>query len=430
MNTPTPPSAHPLDIVAAKRDGQTLTDRHIHTLIERYVAGDVSDALMAAFAMAVCCRGMSIDETSALCDAMVASGERMTYPGVSRPLVDKHSTGGVGDKTSLVLAPMLAAIGAGVPMLSGRGLGHTGGTLDKLESMTGFRVTQDEAAIRALLTTPGGVICAANATLAPADAKLYALRDATATVPALPLIAASIMSKKIAEGTGALVLDVKVGSGAFLPDLDQARLLAQTMVDLGKRAGVRTRALLTDMHAPLGMAVGNALEITEVLETLAGGGPRDLRQLVTALGRHMAELAGLDEDPVTTLDDGRAMDTWRAMVRAQGGDPDAALPRADVVVDVRAHRGGRVTGVDAKRVGEISWHLGAGRSRPGEAIDHRVGLCLVCKPGDRLYTGDRIGVIHASDEATAARAAEALTAVIAFDDANWEARPLVHETIG
>jgi thymidine phosphorylase len=421
---------YPLHVVGRKRDGLTLSADEITCLVERYVTGEVSDALMAAFAMAVCCRGMNLDETSALCDAMVRSGTRMTYPGVTRPIVDKHSTGGVGDKTSLVLAPMLAAIGAAVPMLSGRGLGHTGGTLDKLEAIPGFKVVQNDMMITDRLRNPGCVICAAHAGLAPADAKLYALRDATSTVPALPLIAVSIMSKKIAEGTDALVLDVKVGSGAFLPDLAQARLLAETMVGLGARAGVRTRALLTDMSSPLGLTVGNALEITEVLETLAGGGPRDLRELVGALARSMAELAGLDGDPVTTLDDGRAMDVWRRMVEAQSGDPDAAMPLAPVRYTLRAERQGLITGIDARRVGEIAWTLGAGRSVPGEPIDHRVGLCLAIKPGERIEYGSTIAVIHAADEASAEQAGRDLEALIRLDDAAWVKPALVIETIG
>lgn len=418
----------PLTTVARKREGHPLTRDEIADLVERYTDGRVSDALMSAFTMAVCCKGMTVEETTALCDAMINSGKRLDLPS-NRPLVDKHSTGGVGDKTSLVLAPMLAAIGAGVPMLSGRGLGHTGGTLDKLEAIPGFRVVQSSEEIAAALRAPGCVICAAHKDLAPADAKLYALRDATATVPALPLIAASIMSKKIAEGTDALVLDVKVGAGAFLPDIEQARELATAMVALGTRAGVRTRALLTDMSTPLGNAVGNTLEVVEALETLAGGGPADLRELVATLARHMAELAGIGEDPVATLDDGRAMDAWRAMVVNQGGDPDAKLTAAPVVHPVHAERSGILTGIDALGIGQLAWRLGAGRSVPGEKIDHRVGLTLAAKPGDVVQRGSLLATIHAADETSAASAAEAFAETLAWDTRGWLPGPLVLDII-
>jgi thymidine phosphorylase len=368
---------------------------------------ETSDAQMAAFLMAVNCRGLGMPATHELTRAMTASGRRLSYPA-GGPLVDKHSTGGVGDKTSLLLAPMLAAIGARVPMLSGRGLGHTGGTLDKLEAIRGFNVDLDDEELQRALATVGAAIAAAGSALAPADRRMYALRDTTATVPSTALIAASIMSKKIAEGTDALVLDVKHGSGAFLPEPDDARNLARLMVEIGENAGVRTSALLTSMHAPLGHAVGNALEIQEINNALEGGGPADLRELTAALAREMAELAGIDEDPVATLDDGRAKDVWRRMVKNQGGDPDAALPAAPVKAILLGTEEGYVESVDALRIGICAWKLGAGRAQPGERIDHGVGIEVRAKPGDRTNRTRVLAVVHARDEHEAALAEEAV----------------------
>jgi thymidine phosphorylase len=318
-----------VDVIRAKRDGQALSDAQIDWVVDAYTRGEVADEQMSALAMAILLRGMSTAEIARWTAAMIASGERLDLSAIPRPTADKHSTGGVGDKITLPLTPLVAACGAAVPQLSGRGLGHTGGTLDKLESIPGWRATLSNDEFRTQLREVGAVICAAGEGLAPADRKLYALRDVTGTVEAIPLIASSIMSKKIAEGTGALVLDVKVGSGAFMKDLDRARELARTMVDLGNASGVRTVALLTDMSTPLGRAVGNAVEVTESVEVLAGGGPPDVVELTLALAREMLDAAGLpDADPAKALESGAAMDSWRAMIRAQGGDPDAALPEA------------------------------------------------------------------------------------------------------
>src|SRR3954465_3115207 len=328
-----------VEVISAKRDRRELTDSQIDWVVDAYTRGDVADEQMSALAMAILLNGMSRREIGRWTDAMIASGERMDFSALSRPTADKHSTGGVGDKITLPLTPLVAACGAAVPQLSGRGLGHTGGTLDKLESIPGWRATIGNDAFKKQLQDVGAVICAAGEGLAPADRKLYALRDVTGTVEAIPLIASSIMSKKIAEGTGALVLDVKVGSGAFMKDLAAARDLARTMVTLGKDSGVETVALLTDMNTPLGRAVGNAVEVTESLEVLAGGGPADVVELTLALAREMLVCAGLsDVDPAVALASGAAMDSWRAMVRAQGGVPDAPLARASECEQVRAEQ--------------------------------------------------------------------------------------------
>src|SRR5882724_10764199 len=318
-----------VDVIKAKRDGGRLTDEQIDWVVASYTEGAVAEEQMSALAMAILLRGMDAGETARWTQAMIDSGDRLDLAGAGRPLVDKHSTGGVGDKITLPLAPLVAACGAAVPQLSGRGLGHTGGTLDKLESIPGWRALLSNEEMLHVLDTTGAVICAAGAALAPADKKLYALRDVTGTVEAIPLIASSIMSKKIAEGTGALVLDVKVGSGAFMKDVAGARQLAETMVALGTDAGVTTVALLTNMQTPLGLTAGNALEVRESVEVLAGGGPPDVVELTLALAREMLDAAGLkDADPADKLKDGSAMDSWRRMISAQGGDPDADLPWA------------------------------------------------------------------------------------------------------
>lgn len=348
--------------------------------------------------MAILLNGMTGPEIARWTAAMIASGERLDLSAVRRPTVDKHSTGGVGDKITLPLTPLVAACGAAVPQLSGRGLGHTGGTLDKLESIPGWRATVSNDEFIAQLDEVGAVICAAGAGLAPADRKLYALRDVTGTVEAIPLIASSIMSKKIAEGTGALVLDVKVGSGAFMKSVDQARELARTMVELGGAHGVRTVALLTDMSTPLGLAIGNAVEVTESVEVLAGGGPADVVELTLALAREMLDAAGLpDADPAAALRDGRAMDSWRAMIRAQGGDPDAPMPTAAEVEVVRAERDGYVAAVDAYAMGVAAWRLGAGRARKEDPVSVPAGVVLHKRPGDEVRAGDPLYELRAED---------------------------------
>ena len=376
-----------VDVIAAKRDGQALSDAQIEWVVGAYTRGEVAQEQMSALLMAILLNGMTGAEIAAWTGAMIDSGERLDLSGLGRPTVDKHSTGGVGDKISLPLAPLMAACGAAVPQLSGRGLGHTGGTLDKMASIAGWRADRSPAQMQRQLRDVGAVICAASAELAPADRKLYALRDVTATVESIPMIAASIMSKKIAEGTGALVLDVKVGSGAFMKTVDRAGELARTMVQLGRAHEVRTVALLTDMSTPLGIAVGNAVEVAEAVEVLAGGGPPDVVELTLALAREMVALAGLDVDPAERLASGAAMDTWRAMVEAQGGSPDAPLPEPRDRHVVVAARSGVVTRLDALAVGTAAWRLGAGRARQQDPVQAAAGVLCLAKPGDLVVTG-------------------------------------------
>jgi thymidine phosphorylase len=366
--------------------------------------------------MAIVFRGLNPRELATWTDAMIRTGERLDLSRIDRPTVDKHSTGGVGDKISLPLCPLVAACGAAVPQLSGRGLGHTGGTLDKLESIPGFRTGLSAQEFVDQLADIGAVICAAGADLAPADRKLYALRDVTGTIEATPLIASSIMSKKIAEGTDGLVLDVKVGSGAFMKRIEDARELARTMVGLGEAHGVRTVALITWMDTPLGYTVGNALEVRESLEVLEGGGPPDVVEVTLALAREMLALAGIDEDPAEALRDGRAMDRWRAMVRAQGGDPDAPLPRAPLVEELRAERAGSVETIVAMGVGEAAWRLGAGRARKEHAVSPGAGVVLRVAPGDTVSEGQVVAELHADDEAHMEAGRAAIAGAIRIGD--------------
>ncbi|MBY8881924.1 thymidine phosphorylase [Actinacidiphila acidipaludis] len=384
-----------ISVIRTKRDRGRLSDEQIDWVIDAYTRGVVADEQMSALAMAILLNGMDRSEIARWTAAMIASGERMDFSSLSRPTADKHSTGGVGDKITLPLAPLVAACGAAVPQLSGRGLGHTGGTLDKLESIPGWRATLSNAEMLSVLDEVGAVICAAGDGLAPADKKLYALRDVTATVEAIPLIASSIMSKKIAEGTGSLVLDVKVGSGAFMKSLEDARELAATMVGLGTDHGVRTVALLTDMSVPLGLTAGNALEVRESVEVLAGGGPADVVELTLALAREMLDAAGLtDADPAKALADGSAMDVWRRMIRAQGGDPDATLPVARETHVVTAPATGVLSGLDAYAVGLAAWRLGAGRARKEDAVQAGAGIELHAKPGDAVTEGAPLMTLH------------------------------------
>jgi thymidine phosphorylase len=384
-------------IIAAKRDGRELTGAEIDWVVEAFTHGVVADEQMSALAMAIYFRGMTREEVSRWTTAMISSGRRLDFTHLGRPTVDKHSTGGVGDKITLPLSPLVAACGAAVPQLSGRGLGHTGGTLDKLEAIPGWRADLDTSEMAEILSDPaiGAVVCAAGADLAPADRRLYALRDVTGTVESIPLIASSIMSKKIAEGTEALVLDVKVGSGAFMKKLDDARELAQTMVDLGNDAGVRTLALLTAMDAPLGLTAGNALEVREAVEVLAGGGPADVVELTLELAREMLKAAGIDGvDPADKLRDGSAMDRWRAMIGAQGGDPDAPLPKARHTEVILSETEGVVCGLDAMAVGLAAWRLGAGRARQGEAVQAAAGIEMHAKPGQTVTVGTPLATLH------------------------------------
>jgi thymidine phosphorylase len=426
-----------VELIRAKRDGRALTGDEIRWLIGAYTGGGVGDGggspvadeQMSALLMAVYFRGLDAAELHAWTDAMISSGERLDLGAVGAPTVDKHSTGGVGDKVSLVLAPLVAACGAAVPQLSGRGLGHTGGTLDKLEAIPGWRAALPAAEMIAVLQDVGCVICAAGSGLAPADRRLYALRDVTGTVESIPLIASSIMSKKIAEGTAALVLDVKVGSGAFMTELPAARLLAQTMVGLGAEAGVRTAALLTAMDVPLGRAVGNAVEVEEAVATLRGEGPPDLVEVTLALAAEMLALAGLEADPAAALADGRALDRYRSMIAAQGGDPDAALPRAGHVQVVTAAGAGWLRRLDARAVGVAAWRLGAGRARKEDPVSAAAGVLCLAKPGERVEAGQPVLELRADDESRFARAVTALEGAIEIGGQPPAAGPLVIERI-
>ncbi|MGC4819494.1 thymidine phosphorylase [Micromonospora sp. DT63] len=420
-----------VDVIRVKRDGGVLSDAQIDWVLDAYTRGAVADEQMSALAMAILLNGMTGPEIARWTAAMIASGERLDLSAVRRPTVDKHSTGGVGDKITLPLTPLVAACGAAVPQLSGRGLGHTGGTLDKLESIPGWRASLSNDEFIAQLGEVGAVICAAGAGLAPADRKLYALRDVTGTVEAIPLIASSIMSKKIAEGTGALVLDVKVGSGAFMKSVDQARELARTMVELGGAHGVRTVALLTDMSTPLGLAIGNAVEVTESVEVLAGGGPADVVELTLALAREMLDAAGLpDADPAAALRDGRAMDSWRAMIRAQGGDPDAPMPTAPEVEVVRAEQDGHVAAVDAYAMGVAAWRLGAGRARKEDPVSVPAGVVLHKRPGDVVRAGDALYELRAEDPSRIPAALAEASRAVHIAPSAPRATPLVIERIG
>jgi thymidine phosphorylase len=418
-----------VEVIIAKRDGGVLADDQIDWVLDAYTRGAVADEQMAALAMAILLNGMTAGEIASWTAAMIASGDRLDLSSVARPTVDKHSTGGVGDKITLPLAPLVAACGAAVPQLSGRGLGHTGGTLDKLESIPGWRANLSNAEFLAQLSSVGAVVCAAGAELAPADRKLYSLRDVTGTVESIPLIASSIMSKKIAEGSSALVLDVKVGTGAFMKSLDDAQQLARTMVELGNAHGVRTVALLTDMSTPLGRTVGNALEVRESTEVLAGGGPTDVVDLTLALARTMLAAAGLaDVDPADALRDGRAMDAWQAMIRAQGGDPDAPLPAARERHVVTAPQSGVLARLDAMAVGVAAWRLGAGRARKEDAVSFGAGVVLHAKPGDPVTAGQPLLELHADEPDRFDRALEALEGGYDIGDSAAE-RQLVLDTV-
>ncbi|HJG56534.1 MAG TPA: thymidine phosphorylase [Corynebacterium xerosis] len=405
-----------VDVIKVKRDGGVLPDDQIDWVVDAYTRGVVADEQMAALAMAIFINGMERPEIARWTDAMIRSGETMDFSSLGKPTADKHSTGGVGDKITLPLAPLVASYGVAVPQLSGRGLGHTGGTLDKLEAIPGWRADLTNDELMTILRDPGCVICAAGTGLAPADKKLYALRDITSTVDCIPLIASSIMSKKIAEGTDSLVLDVKVGSGAFMKDEAMARELARTMVDLGKDAGVDTVALLTDMSVPLGRCIGNALEIRESVEVLAGGGPEDVVELTLALAREMLSAAGQpDADVEKALADGRAMDTWNAMIRAQGGDPEAALPTARHTHDVVADADGVVTELDALALGVGSWRLGAGRARKEDPVQAGAGIELHVGLGDTVTKGQKLFTLHTDDEDRFERALESTLPGVAVE---------------
>jgi thymidine phosphorylase len=421
-----------VEVIGAKRDGGELGDSQIDWVVDAYTRGEVADEQMSALAMAILLNGMTRREIGRWTAAMIASGERMDFSALSRPTADKHSTGGVGDKITLPLAPLVAACGVAVPQLSGRGLGHTGGTLDKLEAIPGWRATLSNGEMLAQLESVGAVICAAGDGLAPADKKLYALRDVTGTVPAIPLIASSIMSKKIAEGTGALVLDVKVGTGAFMTTVEEARGLAETMVALGQDAGVHTVALLTDMSTPLGLTAGNGIEVAESVEVLAGGGPADVVELTLALAREMLAGAGRDDvDPADKLADGSAMDSWHAMISAQGGDPDAALPTARESHVVPAPSSGTLTRLDAMAVGLAAWRLGAGRARKEDAVQAGAGVVWHARPGDEVREGEPLLTLLTDEPDRFARALDALEGGYDVGDASsYAPQPLLLDRVG
>ena len=422
-----------VEIISAKRDKIELSDDQIDWTVDAYTRGVIADEQMSALLMAILLNGMNNREISRWTDAMVASGEKMNWSMLDRPTVDKHSTGGVGDKITLPLAPLVAACGAAVPQLSGRGLGHTGGTLDKLESINGWKANLSSDQMLKVLQECGAVICAAGAGLAPADKKLYALRDVTGTVEAIPLIASSIMSKKIAEGTSALVLDVKTGSGAFMSDPKNATLLAKTMVDLGKRAGVKTTALVTAMDVPLGLTVGNSLEIRETLEVLAGGGPSDVVELTLILANEMLAAVGIKPkvSPEQALKNGMAMDVWQKMISAQGGDNNAPLPVAKEKLEITASTSGKLLTLDAMKVGVAAWRLGAGRQKQGEVLQPGAGVEIHVKPGDMVKSGQSILTLHTDDSTRFARAQEVLTGAYSIGGADDIVKrlPLVIERI-
>lgn len=422
-----------VEIISAKRDAFELSDAQIDWVIDAYTRGTVADEQMSALLMAILLNGMSMKEIVRWTDAMINSGERMNWSALSRPTADKHSTGGVGDKITLPLAPLVAACGGAVPQLSGRGLGHTGGTLDKLEAIPGWQASLSNAQMLAVLKDCGAVICAAGSGLAPADKKLYALRDVTGTVPAIPLIASSIMSKKIAEGTGALILDVKTGNGAFMSDPSKARELAQVMVELGERAGVTTRALVTAMDVPLGLTAGNALEVRESVEVLAGGGPADVVELTLILAREMLDAAGIKSalEPEEALKNGAAMDVWRRMIRAQGGDPDAKLPVAKESHQILAEESGEILEMNALAVGISAWRLGAGRSQQGESVQAGAGIEIHAKPGDSIKAGQPLFTLHTDEPERFERATEALDGAVRISDSGEQTQrlPLILEKI-
>ncbi|HEY9468440.1 MAG TPA: thymidine phosphorylase [Propionibacteriaceae bacterium] len=427
-------SSHPpfdvVELIRTKCDGVELSDAQIDWLIEAYTSDEIADEQMSALAMAVRFCGLSRRELNRWTRAMINSGERLDFSALSKPTVDKHSTGGVGDKITLPLVPLVAACGVAVPQLSGRGLGHTGGTLDKLESIPGWRASLSNEEMLRQLADIGAVICAPGPGLVPADKKLYALRDVTGTVESIPLIASSIMSKKIAEGAGALVLDVKVGSGAFMKTLDSARELAQTMVEIGGAEGVVAVALLTDMSVPLGLTAGNALEVEEAIEVLAGGGPSDVVELTLALAHEMIAAVGRnDHDPADLLASGAAMDVWRSMIKAQGGDPDAKLPVARETDVIIAEQDGVLQSLDALAVGEAVWRLGAGRARKEHTVQAGAGVQLHAKPGARVRAGEPLITLHTDTPERFVRAREALAGAYTIGEAAPPERPLIIDRV-
>jgi pyrimidine-nucleoside phosphorylase len=428
---------HPAELIQRKRDGAELSADEIEELVLAYVRDDVPDYQMAAFCMAVFFQGLTPAETHALTEAMVRSGETIDLSPLGRKVVDKHSTGGVGDKTSIVLGPIVAACGVPFAKMSGRGLGHTGGTLDKLESIPGFRIELGGDEFLGQVRKIGMAIVGPTADLVPADKRLYALRDVTATVDIIPLIASSIMSKKIAGGADGIVLDVKVGDGAFMKTLDRARELAEAMVELGRRAGRQVVCELTDMDQPLGRAVGNALEIRECVATLRGEGPPDLVELALGASAHLLALSDLGIDASQgraraeeALASGAALEVYERWVRAQGGDPSLeALPSAAVLEHVSAPEAGYVQAIATTDVGLAALHLGAGRVTKEDAIDHAVGLVCLAKRGDRVEAGQPLAEVHASDPDSARRGIAEAQACYRLGPEEPESRPIVLDVL-
>jgi len=418
-------SFNAVEIIGAKRDGKILSGDAITWMLNSYNEGVVAEEQMSALLMAIFFNGLNSEELNVWTDVMINSGERLSLSGLSRPTVDKHSTGGVGDKISLILAPLVAACGAAVPQLSGRGLGHTGGTLDKLEAIPGWRAYLSNDEVRDQLESVGAVICAAGQGMAPIDRKLYSLRDVTSTVESIPLIASSIMSKKIAEGTEALVLDVKVGRGAFMKDFDRAKKLAETMVSIGTQHGVKTVAQLTNMNVPLGYAAGNALEVIESVDVLRGGGPQDVRDLTVALAEIMLELVGLKANPAEMLDNGKAYEAYRQMIAAQGGDPDYEFPRAAKIETYEAPRAGIVNKLDALGVGVVAWRLGAGRARKEDSVSAAAGVRVLVREGDRVEKGQPLLELHADDDTHMQSGRDALEGSFIISDEAPESTPLL-----
>ena len=418
-----------VDVIITKRDGGVMSDASITWILDAYLKGEVAEEQMSALLMAIFFNGMNSKELGVWTDQMISSGERLNLKGLSRPTVDKHSTGGVGDKISLILAPLVAACGAAVPQLSGRGLGHTGGTLDKLEAIPGWRAFLSNDEVREQLETIGAVICAAGQGLAPVDRRLYALRDVTGTVASVPLISSSIMSKKIAEGTDALVLDVKTGRGAFMQDHAKALILAETMVRLGIEHGVATVAQITSMDAPLGRAAGNGLEVTESVEVLQGKGPSDVRELTIALAREMVKLVGIDVDPATKLDDGSAFEVYRQMIMAQGGDPDFVMPLASQRELIVAEKSGIVQSIDSLTVGIAAWRLGAGRARKEDPVSAAAGVMTLVREGEHVEKGQPLFELHADDVDHLQRGRETIPGAVVIGDESVNVRPLLLERI-
>lgn len=414
-----------VELIIKKREKQELSSDEIRWLIDSYTKGEIADEQMSAMAMAILLNGMERREILDLTMAMIDSGERLEFGGLGKPTVDKHSTGGVGDKITLPLAPLVASYGVAVPQLSGRGLGHTGGTLDKLEAISGWQASLSNTELYSQLAEVGAVVCAAGSGLAPADRKLYALRDVTGTVEAIPLIASSIMSKKIAEGTSALVLDVKVGSGAFMKTLDRAGELAKVLVQIGNDAGVKTSALLTDMSTPLGLKIGNALEVEESLEVLSGGGPEDVVEITVELAREMLSLVGIEADPRENLTNGKAMTKWREMISAQGGDPDAPMAKAKEWHTIRAGSGGYLSRLDALAVGVASWRLGAGRERKEDAVQFGAGIELHKQLGDQVSAGDALMTLYTDTPEKFERAIALAESAAEFSESKPQKRELI-----